>query len=236
MFVGDGYVTAGDGGLVAPLCGAPPLRRQPPPGATSGACSLTAPVALAAPYPSVSKFIAAAVPGAQRSQQETAVPASVTLAQAILETGGGRLAAGANNYFGMKAQAVTGQAGVFDWGTIADGCVLRKTQEVIRGRSVTTIGAFRAYAGLGDSIRDHGARLRANPVYAAAFDHTDDPERFARIIARHYATDPRYGTKVVQLMHRYKLERYDRAGASSSPAPAGAPASGDDTTGGAAAG
>jgi flagellum-specific peptidoglycan hydrolase FlgJ len=183
----------------------------------------------------VTRFIAAAVPGAQRSQAETEVPASVTLAQAILETGGGRLAAGANNYFGMKAQAVTGRTGVFDWGTIADGCVLRKTQEVVRGRSVTTIGAFRAYSGLADSIRDHGARLRANPVYAAAFDHTDDPERFARIIARHYATDPRYGTKVVQLMHRYKLERYDKPGATSPPAPSpGAdPGAG---TGGAAAG
>jgi flagellum-specific peptidoglycan hydrolase FlgJ len=115
--------------------------------------------------------------------------------------------------------------------------VLRKTQEVVRGRSVTTIGAFRAYAGLADSIRDHGARLRANPVYAAAFDHTDDPERFARIIARHYATDPRYGTKVVQLMHRYKLERYDKPGTAAPPAPTTPPAPpADGGTGGAAPG
>lgn len=211
LFVADSLMrTAGTGVLVAKLCGAPALDPAPTPGTTSGACGITSPVAQLPPFPSRAAFITAAVPGAQQSARDTQVPASVTLAQAILETGSGTIAAGANNYFGIKAAAVPGAAaGVYDWGVNAIGCVLRKTAEVIGGRSVTTIGAFRAYRTLDASIEDHGARLVANPVYKSAFAYTDEPEKFARVIARHYATDPRYGDKVVALMRSENLRRFD---------------------------
>lgn len=215
------------GVLVAKLCGAPAIDPAPNPGTTSGACGIISPVAQLPPYPSRATFISAAVPGAQQSARETGVPASVTLAQAILETASGTIAAGANNYFGIKASAVTGApVGVYDWGVYGAGCVLRKTGEVIGGKMVTTIGAFRAYQSLEASIRDHGARLLANDVYKPAFAYTDDPEKFARIIARHYATDPAYGDKVVGLMRSEKLQQYDVT-------PAAAPG---DQTGGASPG
>ncbi|MCW2997635.1 MAG: acm2 [Solirubrobacterales bacterium] len=211
LFVADALMrTAAPGVLVAKLCGAPGLTPNQTPGDTTGPCGITSPVLQLEPFPTRQAFLAAAIPGAQRSDRETRVPASVTLAQAILETGSGRIAAGANNYFGMKATAVPAEGeGVYQWGVNGSGCVLRKTQEVIGGRSVTTIGAFRAYETLDTSIRDHGARLLANPVYAGAFAYTEAPERFARVIARRYATDPRYGDKVVGLMRSEKLTRYD---------------------------
>jgi flagellar protein FlgJ len=224
LYVADALMrTAGTGVLVAKLCGAPGLDPVPNPGATSGACGITSPVAQLPPFPSRADFIRAAVPGAQQSARATQVPASVTLAQAILETGSGTIAAGANNYFGIKAKPLPDQpAGVYEWGVNGVGCVLRKTGEVIGGRSVITIGAFRAYRTLDASIEDHGARLLANEVYKSAFAYADRPEKFARIIARHYATDPRYADKVVALMRGEKLTRYDvTPTASADPDPSG---------------
>lgn len=219
LYVADALMrTGGSGVLVAKLCGAPALDPVPAPGTTTGACGITSPVAQIPPFPSRAAFIKAAVPGAQQSDRETQVPASVTLAQAILETGSGTVAAGANNYFGIKATAVDGApAGTFQWGVNGVGCVLRKTQEVIGGRSVTTIGAFRAYATLDASIEDHGARLLANDVYKGAFQYTEQPEKFARVIARYYATDPSYGDKVVSLMRGEKLTKYDIKGKQATP-------------------
>jgi len=194
------------GGLVAQVCGAPSLSASDP-GATQGPCRITSPVSLAKPFTSASSFIKASVPGAQTSQRETRVPASVTIAQAILESGYGTATAGANNYFGIKAALAS--PGVYRWATIAVGCVLRKTQEFHHGRMAAEIGAFRAYTGLKDSIRDHGSLLVTNPVYASAFDHADKPKEFARIIARHYATDPHYASSVIKLMDKYHLTKYD---------------------------
>ncbi|MBA3338734.1 MAG: glucosaminidase domain-containing protein [Geodermatophilaceae bacterium] len=232
LWVADVFLrTAGPGVLVAKLCGAPALSAAQTPGDTTGPCGITSPVAQLPPFETRKAFVAAAVPGAQRSDRETEVPASVTLAQAILETGSGRIAAGANNYFGIKATAVPDEGdGIFQWGVNGVGCVLRKTQEVIGGRSVTTIGAFRAYESLERSIEDHGARLLANPVYQGAFKYTEQPEKFARVIARYYATDPAYADKVVGLMRSEKLTRYDVKG-SGSGAPAGATST-DGTSGG----
>jgi len=128
-YVSDAFIrTAQPGVLVAKLCGAPALDQSPPPGATSGACPITSPVTQIPPYASRASFLDAAAPGAQQSQRETQVPASVTLAQAILESAGGQLAGGVNNYFGIKANPVTSTPGTYDWGPIAVGCVMRKTQ------------------------------------------------------------------------------------------------------------
>ncbi len=137
------------------------------------------------------------------------MPVSVTLAQAILETGGGRIAALANNYFGMKAQVAGKQR--WSWEDIAGGCVFKKTWEVRSGRTATEIAAFRAYRTLDASILDHGRRLATNPVYRPAFAHTADARRFAREIARRYATDPAYARKLLALMDRHDLERHDAA-------------------------
>jgi hypothetical protein len=237
LFVADALMrSSGPGVLVAKLCGAPALSPTQAPGDTTGPCGITSPVVQLEPFGTRKAFLTAAIPGAQRSDRETQVPTSVTLAQAILETGSGRIAAGANNYFGIKATAVPEEGpGVFQWGINGRGCVLRKTQEVVGGRSVTTIGAFRAYESLEASIRDHGARLLANPVYKGAFAYTETPERFARVISRYYATDPAYADKVVTLMRGEKLTRYDVQSTTASTTAEDGPTPGDTASGGAAA-
>jgi hypothetical protein len=143
------------------------------------------------------------------------VPASVTLAQAVLESGWGKFHLGpANNYFGIKAFA---RGRRVDVGPIASGFVIRQTHEVVGGRDVVVSARFRAYRSLGDSMRDHGNFLRANSRYAPAFAFSRDPNGFARAIAKAgYATDPAYADKLIGIMRANDLYRFDNG---SGPAP-----------------
>lgn len=144
-------------------------------------------------------FIDSVAADAIRSQRETGVPASVTMAQAILESGWGcsGLSKRANNYFGIKGDGPAGH-------------VTMRTREVINGQSVYVDANFRRYNSAQESFTDHGEFLRRNSRYARAFDHTDNPEQFAREIARAgYATDPNYANSLIQIMRQYNLGRYD---------------------------
>ena len=151
-------------------------------------------------------FIRRAAPGAQRGFREFGVPASVTIAQAILESGWGKSHIGsANNYFGIKAQGPT------SFGPIAIGTVTVPTREVINGRSITVNGRFRKYRSMDDSMRDHGRFLRDNSRYKAAFTHSRDPNAFAQAIHRAgYATDPKYSSLLIGLMKQWDLYQFDR--------------------------
>lgn len=160
----------------------------------------------ARPTPDIStqeKFIAAVAEAAQDSQLDSGVPAAVTIAQAILESDWGKslLAKKGQNYFGIKAgRAGPGPAGVINM----------NTWEVIGGANVTVNDGFKAYHNLYESVMDHGRFLADNSRYAAAFKAPDNPQEFARRIhAAGYATDPAYTTKLVNLMNKFNLYRYD---------------------------
>ncbi len=148
------------------------------------------------------RFIASIAEAAVVSQDRTGVPASVTIAQAILETywGSSRLAREANNYFGIKAQTRLGSA----------GSVSFDVWEVIGGRNVVRSEPFRAYNTIAESFVDHGRFFVENGRYAAAMAARNDPQQFAREINRAgYATDPGYASKLIGLMDRYNLYRFD---------------------------
>lgn len=152
------------------------------------------------------QFLAAAAPGAQQGWREFGVPASVTMAQAILESGWGRsgLSTVDRNYFGIKCQNGA-------YGKIANGCHVYTTQECTKaGKCFTTTGAFRTYASMGHSFRDHGSFLRVNSRYKPAFAYTKDANKFIwQVWKAGYATDPNYYTKITTLMATYDLYRYD---------------------------
>ena len=153
-------------------------------------------------------FIRRAAPGAKRGFKEFGVPASVTIAQAILESGWGKSHIGtANNYFGIEAQ------GPSSFGPIAIGTVTVPTREVINGQSVTVNGRFRKYRSMDDSMRDHGRFLRDNPRYKPAFAHSRDANAFAQAIHRAgYATDPKYSSLLIGIMKQWDLYQFDRGG------------------------
>ncbi|MBU2671013.1 sporangiospore maturation cell wall hydrolase GsmA [Actinoplanes bogorensis] len=152
------------------------------------------------------QFIKAAVPGAQLGWREYGVPASVTLAQAILESGWGRsgLSTVDRNYFGIKCQS-----GRF--GTLANGCHDYNTQECTKaGSCFSTTASFRTYATMAHSFRDHGNFLKVNPRYAGAFNYTTEANSFIwKVWKAGYATDPNYYTKVTTLMASQNLYQYD---------------------------
>jgi flagellum-specific peptidoglycan hydrolase FlgJ len=148
------------------------------------------------------QFIASIAEAAVESADNTGVPASVTIAQAILESywGSSRLAREGNNFFGIKAQTRNGSAGAI-WFDV---------WEVIGGRNVMQSQAFRAYRTIAESFVDHGRFFVENGRYAAAMAARDDPRQFAREVNRAgYATDPSYASKLIGLMDRYNLYRYD---------------------------
>jgi flagellar protein FlgJ len=172
------------GGAVGQL---PPIPPSLPP-----AAGPVAPEQPACPM-TPAEFIAAIVPAAQACMRATRVPASVTVAQAALESAWGAHAPG-HNLFGIKAD--TGWSGPV---------TLQETHEVVDGRTIEMVARFRAYPDWQGSIDDHAAFLAGNPRYKFAFADPRGPE-FAEAIARAgYATDPVYAAKLKAVMTAHKL-------------------------------
>ena len=155
-------------------------------------------------FGSGAEFIAVVGAAAQRSQKTTGVPASVSVAQAILESdwGRSRLTRQGNNLFGIKALgSSSGPAGV----------VTLATWEHLNDGDVVVQAPFKAYFTLEQSIDDHGRFFVNNRRYAEALAVASDARAFARAIQdAGYATDPSYASKLIGLMDRYDLYRFDR--------------------------
>ncbi len=153
--------------------------------------------------PDQAGFLNAAAIAARQSAAVTGVPASVTVAQAILESDWGRstLSQNANNYFGMKVMGTLGN----------DGLVWMPTSEYdSSGQLYQTTSAFRAYKSLTDSMLDHDRLLQLASRYSGAMQVTRNPQRFAAMIAQEgYSTDPGYADKIVALMDKYNLYQLD---------------------------
>ena len=149
------------------------------------------------------EFLDLAATAARESAAQTGVPASVTVAQAILESDWGRsqLAQTANNFFGIKAYGSIG----------SDGVVWMPTAEYDgTGQLYQTVSAFRAYKSLADSMTDHGLMLENGSRYTAAMRAANDPRQFAQLLASAgYSTDPAYADKLIALMDHYDLYRLD---------------------------
>lgn len=140
---------------------------------------------------------------AQDSQRRFGVPASVTLAQSILESGWGRsaLTVNANNYFGIKCGS--------NVSPYQNGCYTISTQEYVNGAYTTVSAQFRRYDSPYGSFMDHGAFLRGTR-YAAAFQYQTNPDQFiTEVWKAGYATAPDYLQKVITIMRTYGLYAYD---------------------------
>ncbi|HYB14118.1 MAG TPA: glucosaminidase domain-containing protein [Streptosporangiaceae bacterium] len=165
-----------------------------------------APSAQAAPDTAVQQaFIGEVAPGAMAAQRDYGVPAAVTIAQAIDESGWGQsqLAAQDNNLFGIK-------------GSGPAGSVLMPTQEFEDGQWVTINAPFRVYNSVAQSISDHTLLLATGSSYKQAMADRADPDAFASDLTGVYATDPTYGASLINIMRMYNLYRYD-AGTQAAP-------------------
>lgn len=143
----------------------------------------------------VSLYISEYAPIAKEEMTHYGIPASIKLGQAILESGAGAgsLAVRSNNHFGIKCH--TGWQG---------DRVYHDDDE--KGE------CFRKYNHPKYSFRDHSLFLTQRPRYRDLFSlRKDDYKGWARGLKRAgYATDPRYPEKLIGIIERYDLQKYDR--------------------------
>ena len=131
---------------------------------------------------------------AQSNMKKYGIPASIILGQAILESGAGTaiLSEQANNHFGIKCHK--------DW-----------LGESVKYDDDAIAECFRKYFNASDSFRDHALFLTAGSRYSSLFklEKTDYMAWAKGLKAAGYATDVQYPTKLIGIIERFQLYKYD---------------------------
>ena len=139
-------------------------------------------------------YIRTYFPMAVEQMNRHGIPASITLAQALLEGGAGRsdLVKEANNHFGVKADKRWNGKTYSKWDN-GKWC------------------KFRVYKSTQESYEDHSRFLLSSSRYDFLFElEKDDYKGWARGLKKAgYAEDPQYPTKLINIIERYGLDRYD---------------------------
>ncbi|MBH46329.1 MAG: N-acetylmuramidase [Flavobacteriaceae bacterium] len=142
----------------------------------------------------INRYIKTYADVAQQEMRSYDIPASITLAQGILESGMGasRLATEANNHFGIKCHKGWKGKRIYQDDDKKGEC-------------------FRVYSDPVTSYRDHSLFLTTRSRYDFLFDlKKEDYKAWAKGLKKAgYATDPKYPDKLVRLIERYRLDRYD---------------------------
>lgn len=140
------------------------------------------------------RYVLTYYPLAVEQMNKYGIPASITLAQGLLESGAGKseLARKSNNHFGIKADK--------NW----------------NGNTVSSMDngklcKFRKYSHVGESYEDHSKFLVSRERYASLFKlKRNDYEGWAKGLKKAgYAEDSQYPQKLISLIERYGLHRYD---------------------------
>lgn len=133
---------------------------------------------------------------AVREMNRVGIPASITLAQGILESGDGNstLARRANNHFGIKCHK--------DW----------KGESMYRDDDLPN-ECFRSYKDADQSFVDHSEFLCTHKRYAFLFDYgTTDYKSWAKGLKQAgYATSPTYAERLIEIIEQNNLMRFDKS-------------------------
>ena len=156
-------------------------------------CAIVSAMAQSAKYQAyISKYRDIAI----SQMREHSIPASITMAQALLESGAGTstLAVKGHNHFGIKAHR--------DW----TGPVMLRDDDAPNEK-------FRVYAHDEQSYEDHSLFLKRSRRYAALFNlSVTDYKGWAHgLKAAGYATSPTYASKLIQIIEDYNLTDLDQA-------------------------
>lgn len=130
---------------------------------------------------------------ALQNQRQYGIPASITLAQGLLESGAGRsrLATQANNHFGIKCHRSWRGSRTFHNDDLPNEC-------------------FRAYDRAEDSFKDHGQFLQQRRYRSLFSLKPDDYKSWARGLQQAgYATDRGYANKLIKIIEDYQLYLID---------------------------
>jgi flagellum-specific peptidoglycan hydrolase FlgJ len=142
----------------------------------------------------VLQYILKYAPIAVHEMHASGIPASITLAQGILESGSGKslLATKSNNHFGIKCHSKWQGARVYHDDDEKGEC-------------------FRKYQFVETSYKDHSAFLSKRSRYAFLFDYNKkDYRKWAKGLRKAgYATDKKYPQKLIKLIKTYRLYEFD---------------------------
>lgn len=151
-----------------------------------------------------SAFIKKVSPYAVELGQTYGVLPSITIAQAILESdwGTSTLASQYNNYFGIK-------------GEDPSNTKVLQTKEYTNGQWITINGRFRVYSDFRESMKDHTKLLVDgtswnSQQYKQVLQSKDYIEAAVALQTDGYATDPGYTSKIIRIIQKYNLKKYDQ--------------------------
>lgn len=149
------------------------------------------------------KFIKDIALQANESGLENDLYASITIAQAVLESGSGTsaLAQNHNNLFGIK--------GSYKGNHVA----VKTTEHKSNGEKFLADATFKSYPSWGESIEDHDQLLRhgLNGYYHGTWkSNTNDYTEATQFLVGRYASDPDYASKLNAIIEKYNLTRFDR--------------------------
>ena len=140
------------------------------------------------------RYVLTYYPIAVEQMERHNIPASITLAHGLLESGAGKskLSRSSNNHFGIKADK--------SWKG-------KRTSSMDNGH----LCDFRKYESVRDSYEDHSKFLANRQRYAFLFKlRRDDYKGWAKGLKKAgYAEDKAYPSKLISLIERYELHRYD---------------------------
>lgn len=143
------------------------------------------------------EFLHRLAPGALVTALRHRIPPSVTIAQAVLESGWGRssLAHTYNNLFGVKAMS-------------GHPTIVLNSAEVRNGVRVPMRLRFAVFESWDHAIEQHG-ELLTKSHYDKARRHWTDWATYVRLLAPVYASHPKYADRIGTLIHNYDLDRWD---------------------------
>ena len=143
-------------------------------------------------------FIESVEDGAIAGWTEYGVLPSITVAQAILESGWGQsgLSTQAHNLFGIK-------------GSYNGNSVNYPTQEYVNGSYISIYDQFRAYSNNAESVEDHGAFLAENSRYNNLLGDKSYTSVAYKLQSDGYATAPTYASSLIKLVEMYNLTQLD---------------------------
>ena len=142
------------------------------------------------------EFFKMLLPAALESERRYGVPASVTLAQAALESGWAKSPIGGYNIFGIK-------------GSGSQGTVRVATKEFLKGKWVTINDNFAKYGNFHEAVMKHGQVFQGDykgyKNGLATYAKTKNDYAFIDAVGSTYATDPQYKQSIKKIMQDYDL-------------------------------
>lgn len=139
-------------------------------------------------------FLSRIIPLAKADMKKTKILASLTIAQAILESGWGTsaLARKSNNLFGIKGNGKN-----------------YKTFEYINGRRVDIVDSFKVYPDWETSVTDHSGLFLRLSRYQNLIGERNYKKACRKVYEDGYATAPNYTEALIKIIEQYKLYEHD---------------------------